>query len=107
MLEVRTAVLYAFVFPDRRLAEETLSEDSLLLLVADNGHGVQAISIPDVALKRGYTTTISLGMGYMAMISIAGQVYFTTGADGTTVAVEMKLDPVVESPAEIAPSDTW
>lgn len=66
-------------------------DDALLVMIADNGPGIQAINLPDVALTRGYTTAISLGLGYKVMISIADQVYLATGPDGTTVAIEMKI----------------
>ena len=64
---------------------------ALLIMVTDHGSGIQAINLPDIALTKGYTTAISLGMGYTVMISTADQVYLATGPDGTTVAIEMKL----------------
>ena len=80
---------------------------TLLIAVTDNGPGMQAINLPDVALKRGYTTAVSLGMGYKAMISIADHVYLATGPNGTTVAIEMELQTTAKSPAEIILPDTW
>jgi anti-sigma regulatory factor (Ser/Thr protein kinase) len=68
-------------------------DGALLVRVSDSGPGIQEINLPDVALKRGYTTAISLGMGYKAMISIADRVYLATGPTGTTVAIEMSLHP--------------
>ncbi len=65
--------------------------DGLLLVVSDRGPGIEALALPDVALKRGYTTAVSLGMGYKAIISIADKVYLATGPGGTTVAIEMYL----------------
>jgi anti-sigma regulatory factor (Ser/Thr protein kinase) len=80
---------------------------TLLLLVTDNGPGIQAINLPDVALKKGYSTTVSLGMGYKALISIADMVYLATGPEGTTVAVEMRLHPADRPVVEITLPDTW
>ena len=81
-------------------------DDALIVVVQDNGPGIQEINLPDVALKRGYTTAISLGMGYKAMISVADQVYLTTGPEGTTVAVEMCIHPKPKQPSPMLP-DTW
>jgi PAS domain S-box-containing protein len=81
---------------------------ALLVMVTDQGPGIQAINLPDVALRRGYTTAVSLGMGYKAMISAADRVYLATGSDaGTTVAIEMKIHPVPKSLAELTLPDTW
>jgi anti-sigma regulatory factor (Ser/Thr protein kinase)/predicted GIY-YIG superfamily endonuclease len=67
--------------------------DSLLVVISDNGPGIPDLALPEVALKKGYSTAVSLGMGYKAMISIADHVYLATGPDGTIVAIEMKLHP--------------
>jgi len=79
-------------------------DDSFIFMMNDNGPGIEALTLPEVALKRGYTTAESLGMGYKAMISIADKVYLATGPEGTTVAIEMALT------APAAPTgipDTW
>jgi PAS domain S-box-containing protein len=70
-----------------------VSGESLLLLVSDNGPGIEALSLPDVALTSGYSTSGTLGMGYKAMMSFADHVYLATGPTGTTVAVEVRRDP--------------
>ena len=38
--------------------------NGLTLVVADAGPGIAALSLPHVALTKGYTTAASLGMGY-------------------------------------------
>lgn len=65
--------------------------DGLLLKVTDRGPGIEALALPDVALRRGYSTASSLGMGYKLIIALADRVFLATGPGGTTVAVEMKL----------------
>jgi anti-sigma regulatory factor (Ser/Thr protein kinase) len=69
------------------------TNDSLLLVISDRGPGIAAVNLPELALKRGYSTAESLGMGYKAMISLADKVYLATGPGGTTVGIEMKLHP--------------
>jgi PAS domain S-box-containing protein len=66
---------------------------SILTVISDRGPGIEAMSIPEVALKKGYTTTGTLGMGYKVMTSIADKVYLATGSWGTTVGVEMNIEP--------------
>ncbi len=81
-------------------------DGALLIPVEDHGPGMEAINLPDVALTRGYTTSVSLGMGYKAMISLADQVYLATGPEGTTVAIEMGLQPTTKPSIAELP-DTW
>lgn len=63
----------------------------LLFAITDRGPGIEALSLPDVALTRGYSTAGTLGMGYTLMIAAADRVYLATGPQGTTVGIEMKL----------------
>lgn len=68
-------------------------DDSLMAVIVDHGPGIPAVNLPEVALKRGYTTAQSLGMGYKAMITIADRVYLATSPEGTTVGIVMAVHP--------------
>lgn len=72
--------------------------DGIMVVVADSGRGIAEMSLPDVALTRGYSTAGTLGMGYKIMLSFADKVYLATGPDGTTVGLELKETPVAASP---------
>lgn len=63
----------------------------LLFVVSDNGPGIGALALPDVALTKGYSTSSTLGMGYKVMIRFADRIYLYTGPDGTTVACLVSL----------------
>jgi len=65
--------------------------ESLVFVVSDSGPGIGTMSLPDVALTRGYSTVGTLGMGYKLMIKFADRVYLATDSEGTTVAIEMQL----------------
>ncbi|MCX6377323.1 MAG: ATP-binding protein, partial [Armatimonadetes bacterium] len=81
--------------------------DSLMVVVSDKGKGMEALALPEVALVRGYSTAGTLGMGYKAVLSISDKAFLATGPTGTTVAIEMRIDPA-ESPAVAASlPDTW
>jgi PAS domain S-box-containing protein len=79
----------------------------LMLVVSDRGPGIDALTLPEVSLKRGYSTSGSLGMGYKAILSVADKVYLATGPMGTTVAIEMKLQEVEKPLAVAGLPDTW
>ena len=82
-------------------------DDCLMLVVSDQGKGMEALALPEVALKRGYSTAKSLGMGYKAMLSIADKVYLATGPSGTTVGIQM-CPRAPESRIEtLGLPDTW
>jgi anti-sigma regulatory factor (Ser/Thr protein kinase) len=76
--------------------------EGLLLLVEDDGPGIPSLSLPDVALRRGYSTAGTLGVGYKIMISFADRTYLGTGPKGTTVGIVMKLKPDKPSIADMA-----
>ncbi|MEN6356613.1 MAG: PAS domain S-box protein [Armatimonadota bacterium] len=67
------------------------SEDSMMFIVTDHGPGIEAMTIPQVAFVKGYTTAGTLGMGYKIMISLSDHVYIATSDQGTTVGIEMRL----------------
>jgi anti-sigma regulatory factor (Ser/Thr protein kinase) len=68
-------------------------ENALFIVVSDRGPGIPALALPEVALRRGYSTVGTLGMGYKMMIQFADRIYLATGTEGTTVGIEMKLHP--------------
>lgn len=71
--------------------------DALMFVIADQGSGIEAMTLPKVVLERGYTTAESLGMGYTIMISMANKVYLATGPGGTTIGIVFMSTP--ETPA--------
>ncbi len=73
----------------------------LLFIVSDAGQGINYLALPEIALKRRYTTAVSLGMGYKVMLALADKVYLATSGEGTTVAIEEKLR-VQDRPLEYA-----
>lgn len=76
--------------------------DGLIFLVSDRGPGIPSVALPEVALRRGYSTAGTLGMGYKILIQLSDRIYLATGRDGTTVAVEMKL-----ATPRMAEMDLW
>jgi len=78
--------------------------EALMFVMSDAGPGIEAMSLPDLALTRGYSTAGTLGMGYKVMTSFGDKVYLATDDSGTTVAVEMSLtEAEMESCADGAP----
>ncbi len=76
------------------------TEDSLIVLISDHGPGISALALPDVALRPGYSTAGTLGMGYKLMIEFADKVRLATSDEGTAVALEVKIHPTESSQSE-------
>ena len=69
------------------------TDTSLIVVVCDHGPGIPALTLPDIALREGYSTAGTLGMGYKIMIRFADGVCLATDDAGTCVCIEMKFDP--------------
>lgn len=59
--------------------------------VSDSGSGISALTLPKATLRRGYSSKVSLGMGYSIMLDAADRVMLSTGSEGTTVIMFRSL----------------
>jgi anti-sigma regulatory factor (Ser/Thr protein kinase) len=71
--------------------------------ISDSGNGISAEDIPK-ALKPGWSSEVSLGMGFTLMMEMADALWLATGATGTTICIE-KSQPVggAAQPAQSQP----
>lgn len=67
--------------------------DRLIVQISDQGHGIRSEDIPAAVLERGFSTKVSLGMGYTLMLSLVDTVWLATGPEGTVVQLEKRLQP--------------
>lgn len=75
--------------------------------VSDNGPGITTMHLPSVALRRGYSSTVSMGMGYSIMLDVSDCVMLSTGPSGTTVVL-VKLSGTHQPSVTLATlPDTW
>lgn len=61
--------------------------------IVDFGTGIAIERIPDATLRRGYTTSGTLGHGFWLMLKTIDRVYLLTNAKGTTIILEQDLTP--------------
>lgn len=77
--------------------------DRIVVRVSDTGSGIKAEDLAATILLPGFSTKVSLGMGYTLMLELADRVWLSTGPEGTTVQLEKRLergsvmDPGVEA----------
>ena len=69
--------------------------------ISDHGHGIPLEDLPDATLRPGWSRgkMPSMGHGFVLMYKLADRVYLSTGPHGTTIIVEMCLEPVMTIPA--------
>ncbi|CAN0233026.1 unnamed protein product, partial [Phaeothamnion confervicola] len=68
-----------------------LSEDRIIARISDRGEGIQAEDIPASILQPGYSTAVSLGMGYTIMMEMSDCIWLASGPEGTVVQLERYL----------------
>lgn len=62
-------------------------ENSLSILIEDNGSGIPLKILPYTALLAGYSTKRSLGQGFTLMLKLTTRVLIKTSSSGTTVVL--------------------
>jgi anti-sigma regulatory factor (Ser/Thr protein kinase) len=69
--------------------------------ISDRGKGIPLEDLPDATLRAGWSRGAmpSMGHGFVLMYKLADRVYLSTGPQGTTLIIEMCLEPVVNLPA--------
>jgi anti-sigma regulatory factor (Ser/Thr protein kinase) len=69
------------------------TSDRLIASVEDRGTGIQPDNLAPTILMPGFSTQVSMGMGYTLMLEMADRVWLSTGPDGTQVRMEKWLRP--------------
>lgn len=73
--------------------------DSIQVRIQDRGAGIQSQDLPAAILLPGFSTKVSLGMGYTMMLKLCDRVWLATGPEGTVIQLEKKIEPAAEPDA--------
>ncbi len=68
--------------------------DRVQVRVSDRGPGIRTEELPATLFESGYSSKVSLGMGYTLMLQLADAIWLATGPEGTVLQVEMVAQPV-------------
>ena len=71
-----------------------LGPDRIRVRVYDQGPGIRTEQLPATLFESGYSTKVSLGMGYTMMLQMADALWLATGPEGTVLEVEVTARPV-------------
>jgi CheY-like chemotaxis protein/anti-sigma regulatory factor (Ser/Thr protein kinase) len=70
-----------------------VASNRVIARVSDRGHGIRPEDLPASLLLPGYSTQLSLGMGFTLMLKLVERIWLATGPGGTVVQLEKWLDP--------------
>lgn len=70
-----------------------LTADRLLARISDRGSGIETEHLPASILTAGFSTKVSMGMGYTLMLQLTDKVWLATGQEGTVIQMEKSLRP--------------
>lgn len=59
--------------------------------ITDDGSGIEPGMLPMAMLMPGFSTKVSLGMGFTIMLDAASQLQLATGPEGTTIQLEFSI----------------
>ena len=76
-----------------------VASDRVIARVSDHGGGIRPEDLPASLLLPGFSTQVSLGMGFTMMLKLVERIRLATGPDGTVLQLEKWFDPeqLVES----------
>ena len=65
-----------------------LATGTVRFSLEDHGPGIQFSELPRAILKRGYSTTVSMGLGYTLILEMMDGIYLCTDPRGTTLVMD-------------------
>lgn len=82
-------------------------DNTVWIGISDDGPGISTLALPRATLRRGYSTKVSMGMGYSIMIEVADRVMLSTGPQGTTVVLITNLKEAAPEMSLADLPDIW
>ncbi len=91
--------------------EVRVSDQEVSLLISDQGSGISPADLARATLERGFSTRVSLGMGFTMMLETADVLALSTSNNGTTVLLRsfagQRTLPEESLLARYAPFENW
>jgi anti-sigma regulatory factor (Ser/Thr protein kinase) len=70
------------------VAEIRVTDKDVSLLISDRGTGISPSDLARATLERGFSTRVSLGMGFTMMLETADKLALSTSPTGTTIFLQ-------------------
>ena len=85
ILATGEAVTNAIKHAVNGVCEASVTSDGITVRVRDHGHGIRSEDLPETLFQAGFSTKISLGLGYTLLLQLVDGIWLATGAGGTTL----------------------
>jgi len=76
------------------VAEIRVSPQGISLLIVDHGEGISSADLARATLERGFSTTVSLGMGFTIMLECTDMLALSSSPTGTSVLLRRYNAPL-------------
>lgn len=93
VLAAGEAVTNALKHAEQGRAVVFLEHDRIMVRVSDAGPGIHPEHLPATVLQPGFSTKVSLGMGYTLMLGLCDRMWLATGPEGTVVQIAKWINP--------------
>jgi len=84
-----------------------VNDKSIWVAVSDTGQGISTMLLPGATLRRGFSSKISMGMGYTIMMEETDNIMLSTDSSGTTVVLSVNTIKSKSSPCLNDFQYTW
>lgn len=80
-----------------------VDDGTLVVRVSDQGDGIHPEVLPETLFRTGFSTQVSLGLGYTLLLQLVDEMWLATGPDGTVLQLAKRKDnPDAEEAALLA-----
>jgi PAS domain S-box-containing protein len=93
VLAVGEAVTNSIKHATAGRATVAIDTDRLVARISDSGPGIRPENLPATVLQAGFSTKVSLGMGYTLMLQLSDCIWLATGPEGTVVQLAKWIHP--------------
>lgn len=98
VLAVGEAVTNSIKHAKEGRATLAIDKERLIARVSDTGPGIRPENLPATVLQAGFSTKVSLGMGYTLMLQLSDCIWLATGPEGTVVQLAKWVHPEAHVP---------
>ncbi len=83
------------------------SDEFVWAAIVDKGDGISNILLPKAILRRGFSSKVSMGMGYTIMMEGTNNIKLCTGSNGTTIVLTVNIKSSQSAPSLDDYPDMW
>lgn len=87
VLAAGEAITNAIKHAQQGRCQASLDGDAVVVRVSDHGEGIDPEALPDTLFRAGFSTKVSLGLGYTLLLKLVNEMWLATGHQGTVLQV--------------------